>query len=109
MNEPTPLPTVTITPTPTIVQLYKSPQSSVLGASTDRSPYDSYETVRPTQYYERPSIVEETSLENNLKNNKSELESSSNNHTVKVVKTSALLSVLASFLTAGFIFIRIIL
>ena len=106
---PTPTPISTTTPTPTINKASANLKSSVLGASVESSSNHSYEPVRPTQYYERPTMVEEKSLEVGLKNNNSKTETSPDNHAVKVVRTSALISALASFLTAGLIFIRIML
>ena len=109
INESTPTPTVAITPTPTNSQSAKNISSSVLGASTDNSTYDSYEPVRPTQYYERPIIEEEDKLEEDSKNNKDQEENKLEEHKVSVIKSATLISALSSFLTAGFLFIRIML
>lgn len=112
VSETTTLPTsvqATATPTPTSNPLSKIISSSVLGTSIENETNNSYEPVRPTQYYERPIIGEDEKLEDELKNKSSETASNQDNHTVKVVRTSALISALASFLTAGLIFIRIIL
>ena len=109
INEITILPTPTITPGPTSKPISKNLSGSILGTSIDNGTNDGYEPVRPTQYYERPTIVEDKILEDNMKNNKVSVETSQDDHTVKTVKASALISAVASFLTAGFIFIRIIL
>lgn len=109
INEISPSPAPTITPSQTNKPISKNLSSSILGTSIDNGSNDSYEPVRPTQYYERPTIVEEKILEENLKNNKVSVENSQDDHTTKAVKASALISAVASFLTAGFIFIRIIL
>jgi len=104
-----PTSTPTVTPTPS----YKTPSNdrngTVLGRATGDSKNNNYEPVRPTQYYERPTVDYEKTVENNLKNNNSKTENGPDNHIVSVVRTSALISAVSSFLTAGLIFIRIIL
>jgi len=101
--------TPTATPTPSYKTLSNDLNSAVLGTATDDVASNNYGPVRPTQYYERPTIDEEKTIENSLKNNISKTESSPDNHAVKVVRTATLISALVSFLTAGFIFIRIML
>ncbi len=101
--------TEVLTPTPSYEPFPNSFSSSVLGTSVYEETDSGWEPVRPTQYYERPIALEEKTLENNLKNINSDIENNPENHTVRVVKTSALISAVASFLTAGLIFIRIML
>ncbi len=109
INESSPNPTIAITPTPTTTPVSKILNGSVLGTNTSNSMNIGYEPVRPTQYYERPTIVEEKNIEDDLKNNNSEIESSSISNNNKVVRTSTLVSAVVSFLTAGLLFIRIML
>ncbi len=101
--------TQVVTPTPVYSTFPDGLNSSVLGSSIDENEGSGWEPVRPTQYYERPTIVEEKTLKDNLNNSNSETETNPEEHTSKVVRTSALISALASFLTAGLIFIRIML
>ena len=111
ISEPTPTPTPISTPTstPTVTQSPKELRGSVLGASVGYEIGGGNELVRPTQYYERPTMVEENNFENDVENNVSKIGGNPESHTIKVVRTSALISALASFLTAGLIFIRIML
>jgi len=109
INETTSENSKELTPTPSYEALPNSFSSSVLGVNTDEEVSTGWEPVRPTQYYERPTTENYKALEKNLKNENSKIVSNPGEREVTVVRTSSLLSALASFLTAGFIFIRIML
>lgn len=109
ISESSPNSTIVITPTPTDTSVSNKLNGSVLGTNNSSSMDNVYASVRPTQYYVRPIIGEEEKLEVKPKNKSSETTSSPDSHTIKVVRTTTLVSAVASFLTAGLIFIRIIL
>ncbi|MFZ1619864.1 MAG: lamin tail domain-containing protein [Microgenomates group bacterium] len=101
----TPSPTPSTTSTPRITVGPTRTKSAILGEEI-ASYENNDDLVRPSRYYTRPTLSHSRSIEGHKDTQKEKVRTDPR---IRTVKTATIISSIISFLTAGFLFIRIIL
>lgn len=101
----TPTPTPSVTPTPSITISPMKSAAAVLGEHFSSNKTD-YGLVRPSQFYTRPTSGLARSIDEDKGIQKEKVRTDPR---IRTVRTATIITSIISFLTAGFLFIRIIL